>query len=176
MYTSGIVRRIDDLGRIVIPKEIRKKLRIRDGENLEILVEQGNILLKKYSVMRNIEDFASNFTDAIYSFIKYNILITNEDRIIAVSGPNKKKFIDKNISESLITCIRRKENIHEKYQKSLMITDEEKVDATYVISTIISQGDPVGLVIFFSEDEVISESDMRICEIAAKILSKYLDE
>ena len=176
MYTSGMVRRIDDLGRIVIPKEIRKKLRIRDGENLEILVENDNIVLKKYSVMKNIEDFAGSFTDAIYSFIKYNILITNEDRIIAASGSMKKKFIDKNISENLITCIQRKENIHEKYQKNLVITDKEKVDATYAISTIITQGDPVGLVIIFSEDEKINESDMRICEIAAKILSKYLDE
>ena len=77
MYTTGIVRRIDDLGRIVIPKEIRKKLRIRDGENLEILVRDDEIVLKKYSVMKNIEDFASNFTDAIYGFIKHNILITN---------------------------------------------------------------------------------------------------
>ena len=176
MYTSGIVRRIDDLGRIVIPKEIRKKLRIRDGENLEILVENGNILLKKYSVMKNIEDFACHFTDAIYSFIKYNILITNEDSVIASSGPLKKKFLNKNISESLITCIRRKENIHEKYQKILAITEKENVEATYAMSTIINQGDPVGLVIIFSEDEVITESDMRICEIAAKILSKYLDE
>ena len=73
MYTTGIVRRIDDLGRIVIPKEIRKKLRIRDGENLEILVRDDEIVLKKYSVMKNIGDFASNFTDAIYGFIKYNI-------------------------------------------------------------------------------------------------------
>ena len=176
MYTSGIVRRIDDLGRIVIPKEIRKKLRIRDGENLEILVENDNIILRKYSVMKNIEDFASNFTDAIYSFIKCNILITNEDRVIAASGPLKKMIIDKNISEDLITCINRKENIHEKYKKNLSITDKQNVEATYTISTIINQGDPVGLVIFFSETEIITESDKRICEIAAKILSKYLDE
>ena len=176
MYTSGIIRRIDDLGRIIIPKEIRKKLRIRDGENLEILVENDNIVLKKYSVMKNIEDFASNFTDAMYSFIKYNILITNGDYVIAASGPKKKKYIGENISEELRTCIQRKENIHEKYQKSLVITEKEVVDSTYAISTIITQGDPVGLVIIFSEDEVISESDMRICQIAAKILSKYLDE
>ena len=176
MYTSGIVRRIDDLGRIVIPKEIRKKLRIRDGENLEILVENGNILLKKYSVMKNIEDFASNFTDAIYSFIKYNILITNEDRVIAFSGPLKKKFLNKNISDTILTYIQRKENLYEKYKKGLEIVPKNEIEATYAISTIINQGDPVGLIIIFSEDEVVSESDMRICEIAAKILTKYLDE
>lgn len=176
MYTSGIVRRIDDLGRIVIPKEIRKKLRIRDGENLEILVENDNIILKKYSIMKNIEDFASNFTDAIYSYIKCNIIITDDEKIIAASGPLKKKLLGREISDSLLTCIQRKENLYEKYQKSLTITEKEKLEVTYAISTICSQGDPVGLVLFFSEDETISESDMRICEIAAKILSKYLDE
>ena len=108
MYTTGIVRRIDDLGRIVIPKEIRKKLRIRDGENLEILVRDDEIVLKKYSVMKNIEDFASNFTDAIYGFIKHNILITNDNKIIECSGSMKKKLLNENISDSLITCIHRK--------------------------------------------------------------------
>ena len=102
MYTTGIVRRIDDLGRIVIPKEIRKKLRIRDGENLEILVRDDEIVLKKYSVMKNIEDFASNFTDAIYGFVKYNILITNDNKVIACSGSIKKKLLKENISDSYI--------------------------------------------------------------------------
>lgn len=176
MYTTGIVRRIDDLGRIVIPKEIRKKLRIIDGENLEILVRDDEIVLKKYSVMKNIEDFASNFTDAIYGFIKYNILITNDNKIIACSGSMKKKLLNEDISDSLITCIHRKENICEKYKKELPLTEKVKVDATYAISTITNEGNPVGLVIFFSENDLITESEMRICEIAAKILSKYLDE
>lgn len=176
MYTTGIVRRIDDLGRIVIPKEIRKKLRIRDGENIEILVQDDQIILKKYCIMKNIEDFASSFTDAIYGYIKYNILITNDTSIIACSGPLKKKLIHKEISENLLTCIHRKENLFEKYKKNIKLTDKEQVEATYAISTIMSQGDPVGLVIFFSEDKIITESEMRICEIAAKILSKYLDE
>lgn len=176
MYTTGIVRRIDDLGRIVIPKEIRKKLRIRDGENLEILVRDNEIVLQKYSVMKNIEDFASNFTDAIYGFIKYNILITSDTSIIACSGPMKKKLINKDISEELITCIHRKENMYEKYKKNLSLTENDNVEATYAISTITHEGDPVGLVIFCSEDETITESEMRICEIAAKILSKYLDD
>ena len=176
MHTSGIIRRIDDLGRIVIPKEIRKKLRIRDGENLEILVDNENIILKKYSVMRNVEDFAGNFTDAIYSFIKCNILITNEEKVIAFSGPLKKKFLNKSISEMLSTCINRKENIHEKYRKNLSITDDSSLDVTYAMSTITSEGDPVGLIIIFSDDDTVTEAEMRVCEIAAKILSKYLDE
>lgn len=176
MYTTGIIRRIDDLGRIVIPKEIRKKLRIRDGENLEILVEDNNIILKKYSIMKNIEDFASSFTDAIYGYLKCNILITTDTSVIACSGPLRKRLLNKEISDDLLNCIQRKENLYEKYHKLLKITDKEEVEGTYAISTIMNQGDPVGLVIFISEDEVLTESEMRICEIAAKILSKYLDD
>ena len=78
--------------------------------------------------MKNVEDFAGSFTDAIYSFIKYNILITNEEKIIAASGPLKKKLLNKEISDSLITCINRKENIHEKYRKNLELTSKESFE------------------------------------------------
>lgn len=176
MYTTGIIRRIDDLGRIVIPKEIRKKLRIRDGDNIEILVNEDNIILKKYSVMRNIEDFACNFTDAIYGYIKCNIIITNDKSVIACSGPLKKKIINQEISDELLNCIQRKENLYEKYRKELKITNNDVTEGTYAISTIKSLGDSVGLVIFVSDDDIITENEMRICEIAAKILSKYLED
>ena len=176
MKSTGIVRKIDELGRIVIPKEIRNVLSIHSNDDLEIFIDNMKIVLKKYSVMKNIEDFASNFTDAIYGFIKYNILITNDNKVIACSGSMKKKLLNENISDSLITCIHRKENICEKYKKELPLTEKVKVDATYAISTITNEGNPVGLVIFFSENDLITESEMRICEIAAKILSKYLDE
>ena len=76
MKATGVVRRIDELGRIVIPKEIRKTLRIKEGENLEIFIDdKENVVLKKYSLMNKIEDFAQNFTDSINSLLKHNINI-----------------------------------------------------------------------------------------------------
>lgn len=176
MKTTGIVRRIDDLGRIVIPKEIRKNLRIRDGENIEIFIDEENIILKKYSVLNKIENYADKFTEAIYSFLKYNIIITDTDSIIAYSGPLKKEYINKPISEYLSKCIARRENLHEKYKKEINLTDEKAEVGTYCLSTIISSGDAVGLVIILSEETQVSETDMRICQIAAKFLAKALEE
>lgn len=176
MYTTGIIRRIDDLGRIVIPKEIRKKLRIRDGDSLEILVHDNQIVLKKFSFLKSIEDYANKFTDAIYSYTKYNVLITNDTSIIACSGSMKKRLLNQNITEELITCIQRKEHICEKYKKDLHLTNDNIITCTYAISTITSYGNAVGLVVLFSEDKKITENEMNICEITAKILSKYLEE
>ena len=87
MKATGIIRRIDELGRIVIPKEIRKTLRIKEGESLEIFVDNSeNIVLKKYSIIKKMDDFAQDFVDAICSFIKHNVIIANNDTILAVSG------------------------------------------------------------------------------------------
>ena len=92
---TGVIRRIDELGRIVIPKEIRRSLRIKEGESLEILVDNENIILKKYSLIKNLNDFAQNITDSIKSFIKNSVLICDTDSIIAVSGDLKKQLLKK---------------------------------------------------------------------------------
>jgi AbrB family transcriptional regulator (stage V sporulation protein T) len=90
---TGIVRRIDDLGRIVIPKEIRRILRIRNGESLEIYIDEPElIVLKKFSPMSELEDFAKEYVDSIYTTVKHNIVITDRDKIIAVAGPLRKKY------------------------------------------------------------------------------------
>ena len=125
MKTTGIVRRIDELGRIVIPKEIRKSLRIKEGESLEILIDNEDIILKKYSVIKNLNDFAQNITDSIYSFIKNNILITDTNSILAVSGPLKKELLNKSIGTDLELKIKRREEMLEKHKKALKITDKE---------------------------------------------------
>ena len=176
MKTTGVVRRIDELGRIVIPKEIRKTLRIRDGESLEIFTENDNIILKKFSVMSKIEDYADKFTESIYSFIKYNIIVTDTDNIIAFSGPLKKDYLNKPISDYLHNCISRRDNMHEKYKKRINLTENEGVEGTYAISTIVADGDAVGLVVILSEDNVVTEVDMRVCQIAARFLAKALED
>lgn len=91
MKSTGVVRRVDDLGRIVIPKEIRRTLRIRDGESLEIFVDREMIALKKFSKMTNIEEISKQLADIIHSTIQKNILIADRDRFVAVSGNLKKK-------------------------------------------------------------------------------------
>lgn len=92
MKATGVIRRIDDLGRIVIPKEIRKNLRLRVGESLEIYIDkENNIVLKKFSVVSRISDLAQELTDSMNIFTKYNIIIMDTNEFIACSGSLKKK-------------------------------------------------------------------------------------
>ena len=174
MKATGVVRRIDDLGSIVIPKEIRRNLRIRDGESLEIFVDGDNIVLKKYSIMKNIDEYASNLVDSLYSLVKKSVVITDCDSIIACSG-NVKGLLNKSISDKLSSSIKRRESIIEKYDKELIITDDFSIVSKYVINSIIANGDSVGLVIIFNKNE-IGDDDMLIASLASKILSKSIEE
>ncbi len=99
MKSTGVMRRIDDLGRIVIPKEIRKNLKIREGDSLEIFVEdEGKVILEKHSPLKDLEIIASNYVNAIFSTVNKVIAITDTDRIIAITGEYKKDLIGKKIT------------------------------------------------------------------------------
>ena len=174
MKATGVVRRIDDLGRIVIPKEIRRNLRIRDGESLEIFVDDNNIVLKKFSIMRNVDEYASNLVDSLYSLVKKSVVITDGDSVIACSS-NVRELLNKSISDKMSLCIKRRESILERYNKDLVITDDFSLECKYVINSVVANGDSVGLVIIFDRDE-ISDDDMLIASLASKILSKSIEE
>lgn len=177
MKATGIIRRIDELGRIVIPKEIRKTLRIKEGESLEIYVDNSdNIILKKYSLMKKMEDFAQDFTDSIHSFIKHNVLICDNDTILAISGSLKKEYNQKEISEEMETKIKRRENMIEKHTKKISITDQKDIEGTFAVSPIIVNGDTAGLVMVISENEPVDDIDFKIVQIAAKFLETHLQE
>lgn len=176
MKATGVIRRIDELGRIVIPKEIRKSLRIKEGESLEIYVDNDeNIILKKYSAIKKMEDFAQDLTDSIHSFVKRNIFITDNDHIIAASGPLKKEYLGKEISEELSNRIKRREEMLEKHTKKIMIMDDKEEEGTYAVSPIIVGGDSVGLVLLFSSEEKVEDLDLSFVQIAAKFLENHLD-
>lgn len=177
MKATGVVRRIDELGRIVIPKEIRKTLRIREGENLEIFIDdKENIVLKKYSPMDKMEDFAQNFTDTINALLKHNIIITDNDSIIAVSGKLKKKYINKSISSNLQTVLSKRDKKLENHNSRIKIIEEEELEGTYAISPIISNGDILGLVIIFDDEALIGEADFQVCQIVSNFLGKHLED
>lgn len=173
MKATGVVRRIDDLGRIVIPKEIRRNLRIRDGESLEIFVDGNNIILKKFSIMRNVDEYAINMADALYSITKKNVVITDTDSVIACSS-NLKEILNKSISDSLGVSIKRRESILEKYDKLLCLTADYNVNCKYAMNAIVANGDSVGLVVIFGDN--IDDDDMKMSVIASKILSKAIEE
>ena len=118
MTTSGIIRRIDELGRIVIPKEIRKSLRIKNGDSLEILVEGDNITLRKYSQVENLENIANLYAESFNQVLKYNVIITDTDKVVALAGNLKKKYEGAEIGPEITRIIERREtNVTHKKSK-----------------------------------------------------------
>lgn len=176
MKTIGVVRRIDDLGRIVIPKEIRKSLRIKDGESLEIFLDSDNIVLKKYSPLGNLQDFYKSYVDSIYESIKENIMIVDRDSIVAVAGDLKRKYLDKNISSEIDEMIQKRSNVIEKDFKEISLISNITEKCSYVISPIIVNGDAIGAVIMFSSDNKLDSFEQKTVIIAAKFLGKYIEE
>lgn len=176
MKTTGVVRRIDDLGRIVIPKEIRRTLRIRDGESLEIYVDKEMIALKKYSPMDDLEDISKAFVDAIYQSIQQNILVTDRDTFIAAAGNVKKKYIGKTISSYLEQAIEEREVIVQKSPKSIELVSGIDEEASFVIHPILVNGDSIGLVIILSSDKSITDLDEKIVQITSQFLEKHIEE
>lgn len=177
MKATGIIRRIDDLGRVVIPKEIRKNLRIKEGDNLEIFVEGEDVILKKYSMMNKINDLAFELTDSIYTFMKHSIFITDTDQVIAASGPLKKKYLNKNISDFIVESIKRRDKMTQNHFKELsLIKDEDSLTCSYVMSTILVNGEATGMILIISEEEKLGESEMQMAGIASSFMTKYLEQ
>ena len=171
--STGIVRRIDELGRIVIPKEIRKNLRIKNGDNLEVLVEGENITLKKYSQIENATDMASLYAESFYQVLKYNVIVTDTDKVIAISGNLKKKYLNQGISDSLTTMIERRDNFVERRKSSIEICPGLTEYGYYTVATIINNGDSIGAVIILSLDSPMLEQEEKLAMILASMLSNY---
>lgn len=177
MKTTGIIRRIDDLGRIVIPKELRRTLRIKNGDSLEIFVEQEDIILKKYSPMESIEEAADKYVESFHQVIKHSVIVTDKDRVIAASGILKKKYLGKSINEFTERCIERRDSFAERQKKSFSFVDGVEDFGYYAFSSILYNGDTIGSVIIISVENPILESEEKLSVILAKLLSgKFVNE
>ena len=176
MKSTGVIRRIDDLGRIVIPKELRKNLRIKEGDNLEIFIDNEDIIFRKYSMMNKINDLAQELTDAIYTFTKHNVFITDTDTIIAGSGTLKKNYLDKSISNFIVKSINRREKILENHFKELNLVNEEEIECSYILSTILVNAEAIGMIVIISETDKLSEIEMQLANIVSTFITKYLEQ
>ncbi len=171
--STGIVRRIDELGRIVIPKEIRKSLRIKNGDNLEILVEGDNVTLRKYSQIENATDMAQIYAESFYQVLKYNVIVTDTDKIVAVAGNLKKKYLNMGISETVERMIERRDSFVERKKKEIEISPGLSEFGYYTVSTIINNGDSIGAVIILSLDTPMLEQEEKLGMILSNMLSNY---
>lgn len=178
MKATGIVRRIDDLGRVVIPKEIRRTLRIREGDPLEIFVaREGEVILKKYSPINELSHFAQEYAEALFDSLQHPVLICDRDEFIAVAGESKKDYLNKNIGSPLETIMEDRTVSMETKASTLEILQgiEKELDS-YCISPIIANGDPIGCVMVFSKDgQSVGEVEEKATETAASFLARQME-
>ena len=150
MKATGIVRRIDDLGRVVIPKEIRKTLRIRESDPLEIFTDrEGEIILKKYSPIGELGNFAKEYAESLSMVTGHSVCITDRDQIIAAVGSTKQMYVGKPISSSLEHLIGERENVLHNLsdQEYVEILEKNEEKRAQVISPILCEGDAIGAVV-----------------------------
>ncbi|WP_246946037.1 stage V sporulation protein T [Bacillus pinisoli] len=178
MKATGIVRRIDDLGRVVIPKEIRRTLRIREGDPLEIFVDRdGEVILKKYSPISELGDFAREYADALYDSLGHTVLICDRDTFIAVAGGSKKEYLNKNINEHIEKVMEDRGSILETSEKQIGILEGvEETISSYTIGPIVANGDPIGAVVILSKEGTLGEVEQKAVETAAGFLARQMEQ
>lgn len=176
MKATGIIRRIDDLGRVVVPKEIRRTLKIREGDPLEIYTDrEGEVILKKYSLIGEIRSFASQYAESISSYTNNQVIITDRDVVIAITG-GRRELLDKNISKEFENILENRMLVKEN-TKNIKITGGDEPQNTKIIQPIICEGDVIGAVVMMARDEnaKISESDIELVGVAASFLGKQME-
>ena len=183
MKATGVVRRIDDLGRIVIPKEIRKVLRIKEGDPIEIFTgREGEVILKKYSPIGELSEFASDYAETLAKTTGHIACITDKDSVIAVSGGSKKEYLEQSISKELEQLMDDKEvyTSNQNNDMSIPITKNDNQERRFnsqVIYPIISQGDVIGSVILLSKEQnkKMNETEVKVAQSAAGFLSSQME-
>ena len=183
MKATGVVRRIDDLGRVVIPKEIRKTLRIKEGDPLEIFTDrEGQVILKKYSPIGELSEFATGYAETLAKTTGHIACITDKDTIIAVSGGSKKEFLEQDISQELEKLMEDKEiyTSKENSDMAMPITKNdtnEKKNKSQIVYPIISNGDTIGTVILMSKDSntKMNEVEKKVAQSAATFLASQME-
>ena len=180
MKATGIVRRIDDLGRVVIPKEIRRTMRIREGDPLEIFTERdGEVIFKKYSPIGELGEFAAGYAETLAKTSGIAVVITDKDSVIAVSGAPKKELVEKRISEDVEKMLEKKIvfAIESGDKGGVPVVDGSEKYFAGVVAPIVSEGDTIGSVMMVSDkvNMPVGEVEKKLCQSAAGFLGKHME-
>ena len=173
MKTTGMIRRVDSLGRIVIPKEIRKVLKIKENEQVEINVQGEEIILNRYSELDNEDIALQNLIEIISNIYDIDILLTNLNNFKLVNS-NLAYLKNKELSPYLVSILQDRKEVVEKDKTNISLNSGEKdLEYSYYIKTIIINGDTVGLLILLSNN--YQNIDLKIIKLINSYLEKYLE-
>jgi stage V sporulation protein T len=180
LKATGIVRRIDELGRVVIPKEIRRTLRIREGDPLEIFTDRdGEVILKKYSPIGELGDFAKEYAESLCQSLGHVAAICDKDTIIAVAGGSRRELMSKPIHEDIEQLMARRERAvlsNEQGNMCGIVAGEASIFSAAVIVPIITGGDAIGAVLMLSREAGrMGDMELKLCETAAHFMGKQME-
>jgi AbrB family transcriptional regulator (stage V sporulation protein T) len=174
LKSTGITRRIDDLGRIVIPKEIRKNLKIKENEVLEIFINNDEIILKKFSRFNDSEKVLSDYIKVINDMTGNDVIITDRDKVILSSKRLEERLLNKKLSEYVNDLIENRSIFLSNDMKGIEVIDNEKIKQNYYFIPFIIDSDVVGSIIMFSSKE-FDENSKSLLLIASKLLVNYIE-
>jgi AbrB family transcriptional regulator (stage V sporulation protein T) len=180
MKATGIVRRIDDLGRVVIPKEIRRTLRIREGDPLEIYTAtDGEVIFKKYSPVGEMSVFATQYADVLSRISNLPTIICDRDHVIAVAGVSKREFLERRITSTLEGYIENRKSYQATATNVNEVQPVEGIEYyAAVIYPIIAAGDVTGAVVMLKNDskKAPTDTEVKLAQSAAAFLGKQMEE
>lgn len=180
MKATGIVRRIDDLGRVVIPKEIRRTMRIREGDPLEIFTDNdGEVIFKKYSPIGELSGFANIYADVLYKTGGFPVIICDRDHVIAVSGIPKKELLERRVSPALEDLMENRQSFALSMGDAANLQPVEGSDRhALAASPILASGDVCGAVMFVKEIQstAASVTEVKLIAAAAAFLGRQMEE
>lgn len=179
MKATGIVRRIDDLGRIVIPKEIRKTMHIREGAQLEIFTDsEGGVIFKKYSPIGELDESVSDYAETVAKITGNNVVVVDKDMVVAAAGTARRELLHKRISSDTEEMIEQRRQYVYKIgeDRKPLCKDLEKVYSG-IINPILLEGDAIGAIVMLIPDmgNAPGESDVKVLATAAQILSRQIE-
>ena len=177
MKATGIVRRIDDLGRVVIPKEIRRTMHIKEGAPLEIFTDtEGGVIFKKYSPVGELSDVTAHYADVLYRSVNTPVLICDRDRVISCAGVSKKEFLDKRISPQLEKIMDERKIYTGDQAEQMQPIENVEYNASIAVP-IIGDGDILGAVVFLWGDGTrISPTEIKLAQVAASFIGRQMEE
>ncbi|MBQ7236264.1 MAG: AbrB/MazE/SpoVT family DNA-binding domain-containing protein [Clostridia bacterium] len=181
MQERGIVRRIDELGRLVIPKELRKTLRIREGDPLEIYASKDELVLKKYSPISSLTEFAKSVADGIESLTEKTCIVTDGDAIVYISGSKYKDLEGQNLSDQMEKILKDRKSVIVSRSDGgtiIPIVDDNDLESeNQIIVPMLSGGDCLGSIVLFDKDKTsrFSSGDLKLVRLGSSFISSYLD-
>jgi len=179
MKATGIVRRIDDLGRVVIPKEIRRTMRIREGDPLEIYTDNdGEVIFKKYSPIGELSPFAAQYADVLSKNVGFPALICDRDHVVAAAGVSRKEYLERRVSSSLEDLMEGRKSFTAKDSSGDFLPVEGLDRKAAVAFPILASGDITGAVVLLENDagSPPNETEIKLAQVAAGFLGKQLEE